>query len=431
MDWILAALALFNIASMITTHLDRTSKRTVPPWTVFAYSLIATELAWLWLPIQVSLALLLWSFGATESSLGSLSLIALAFSWIPLTKSIRKALTSESLTESALQYALGNDYKNNLPGTIENTTTFDEWRRPFHMSRPDVEVLRNIAYGPAGIKQKLDIYRPRHIPAEGCPVLLQIHGGAWMMGSKDHQALPLMHYMASKGWICVAINYRLSPSVGFPTHLEDCKRALAWIRNEGGEYGMNPDFVAVTGGSAGGHLTALMGLTENRKDLQPDFPDTDTSIQAAVPFYGVYDFLGRFDRANRELFINFGTGRVMHQSPEENPELWELASPISHLKPDLPPFMMIQGEIDSLTVVNGARHFHRELTKISNQPAVYLELPGAEHAFDNIHSPRTDPVAKGVHRFLEWALLQHQKKQKNNAEDSKNTAEAAAEELVD
>lgn len=437
MDWILAALALFNITSMITIHRDRNRNRIVPPWSLFAYSLITSELAWLWLPTQISLALLLWMMGATSSPLGNIAMIALAISWIPLAKSVRQAFAAEQLTETALRRALGNNYQSTLPENVqlklENHSSFDDWCRPFHMSRPDVEVLKNIPYGPGGIRQELDIYRPKHLPTEGCPVLLQIHGGAWMMGSKDHQALPLMHYMASKGWICVAINYRLSPSVGFPTHLEDCKRALTWIRNQGSAYGMNPDFVAVTGGSAGGHLTALMGLTENRTDLQPHSPNTDTSVQAVVPFYGVYDFLGRADNTNKELFVKFANRRVLHQSPEENPELWELASPISHLKRDLPPFMIVQGEIDSLTTVNGARHFHHELQKVSKQPTVYLELPGAEHAFDNIHSPRTDPVAKGVHRFLEWTLAQHRATQVQSDPEStekNNTEEAADAELA-
>jgi acetyl esterase/lipase len=100
-----------------------------------------------------------------------------------------------------------------------------------------VEVIRGVPYGPVGVRQQLDIYRPRSIPPGGCPVLLQIHGGAWVIGDKAHQALPLMYHLASRGWICVAANYRLSPSVGFPVHLEDCKRALCWIRSKGGEYG--------------------------------------------------------------------------------------------------------------------------------------------------------------------------------------------------
>ena len=166
-----------------------------------------------------------------------------------------------------------SDYRNDIPadvqGKLRQQVSFRDWRAPFAMGHPDVEVIKHIPYGPAGVRQQLDIYRPRHIPEGGCPVVLQIHGGAWMMGDKGGQALPLMYELASRGWICVAANSRLSPSVSFPTHLHDCKSALCWIREKGSEYGMNTDFVAVTGGSAGGHLTALMGLTANRRELQP------------------------------------------------------------------------------------------------------------------------------------------------------------------
>ncbi len=411
MDWLLALLAAFNVASMITIYRDRQAERVEAPWTLFAYSLITTELAWLWLPTQALFALVLIALGALSSALGLIAFLTLLASWVALFKNIRTAFKSTELTEAALQSGLGVDYLQGIPEAaqkkLEDAATFRDWCRPFHMHRADVEKLKNIDFGPAGIKQRLDIYRPARIPEGGCPVLLQIHGGAWIMGSKDRQALPLMYYMASKGWICVAINYRLSPSVSFPVHLEDCKRALCWIRREGSKYGMNTDFVAVTGGSAGGHLTALMGLTANLPELQSEFPGVDTAVQAVVPFYGIYDMLARFDPHSSDVFIRFVHNRVIHESPEQNPELWDLASPITHIKPDAPPFMIVQGEIDSLTNSRGASLFHRKLTEVSDNPVVYLELPGAEHAFDNIHSPRTDPVIRGVHRFLEWSLARH------------------------
>jgi acetyl esterase/lipase len=414
MDWLLALLAAFNAVSMITIYRDRHAERVEPPWTLFAYSLITTELAWVWLPVQFLFALTLVSLGALSSALGVVALLVLVLSWLGLVNNISLALQSTRLTEAALQSGLGADYRQDIGDparhSLEDGATFQDWWRPFHMRRPGVEKLKNIAYGPAGIRQRLDIYRPTRIPDGGCPVLLQIHGGAWMMGSKDRQALPLMYHMASKGWICVAINYRLSPSMSFPVHIEDCKRALCWIRTEGHKYGMNPDFVAVTGGSAGGHLTALMGLTPNLAELQPEFPDIDTGVQAVVPFYGVYDMLARFDTHSRDGFVRFIHNRIIHQPLEQNPEIWDLASPITHIHRQAPPFMIIQGEIDSLTNSRGAHIFHQKLLEVSENPAVYLELPGAEHAFDNIHSPRTDPVIHGVHRFLEWSLAQHSKR---------------------
>ena len=85
-------------------------------------------------------------------------------------------------------------------------------------------------------------------------MLLQVHGGAWTIGNKDQQGIPLMQHLAAKGWVCVAINYRLAPRDPFPAQIIDVKRAIAWVRENIAEYGGDPDYIAITGGSAGGHL---------------------------------------------------------------------------------------------------------------------------------------------------------------------------------
>jgi acetyl esterase/lipase len=333
----------------------------------------------------------------------------LLLTWPGLAWSIFQSLTrSTGPTETALCDGLGLDYRSAIPAarsaTLRGEVRFDDWRHPFGFRTAGVERLSDIAYGPHGRRQHLDVYRPVDLPEEGCPVLLQIHGGAWMVGSKDHQALPLMWTLASRGWVCVAANYRLSPSVGFPTHLEDCKRALCWIREHGREYGMNPDFVAVTGGSAGAHLATLLALTANDPRYQHEHPDTDTSVQACIPFYGVYDFLVRNGQhPNAPMFREFLEHRVMHQTLEQNPELWDEASPITKVQAGAPPFMIVHGTLDSLALIEDARVFYRELKRTSSNPVVFLELPGAEHAFDIVRSPRTEAVVDGVHRFLEWA----------------------------
>ena len=92
-------------------------------------------------------------------------------------------------------------------------------------------------------------------------MLLQVHGGAWTLGEKEHQGRPLMNQMAAKGWVCVAINYRLSPRDPWPAHIVDVKRAIAWVRDNIADYGGDPDYLVITGGSAGGHLAALAALT--------------------------------------------------------------------------------------------------------------------------------------------------------------------------
>ena len=138
-------------------------------------------------------------------------------------------------------------------------------------------------------------------------MLLQVHGGAWTVGAKEHQGRPLMNQMAAKGWVCVAINYRLSPRDPWPAHIVDVKRAIAWVKDNIADYGGDPDYLAITGGSAGGHLTALAALTPGDPEFQPGFEDADTSVQAAVPFYGIYDFAGSTGLTNaigmRDYFL--------------------------------------------------------------------------------------------------------------------------------
>ena len=148
---------------------------------------------------------------------------------------------------------------------------------------------------PTSRRLKLDVYQPLEdaAPGERRPAVLQIHGGAWVLGSKNEQGIPLLNHLASCGWVGFNADYRLSPTVKFPGHLVDLKRALVWIREHADEYGVDPNFIAVTGGSAGGHLCALMALTQNDPAFQPGFEDADTSVQAAVPFYGVYDLTDR------------------------------------------------------------------------------------------------------------------------------------------
>src|SRR5690606_22042543 len=104
------------------------------------------------------------------------------------------------------------------------------------------------------------------------------HGGGWVIGDKREQGLPLLRHMAAQGWVGINVNYRLSPGATFPEHLDDLKAALAWIKEHADEYGIDPSFVCVTGGSAGGHLSSLLALAES------------DDVAGAVPFYGVYDF---------------------------------------------------------------------------------------------------------------------------------------------
>ena len=230
---------------------------------------------------------------------------------------------------------------------------------------------------------------------------MQIHGGAWIIGDKREQGWPLIGHLAANGWVCFNVNYRLSPGATWPEHLIDLKYALKWIREHADEYGVDPDFIAVTGGSAGGHLTAMMGLTANDPEYQPGFEDADTRVQAAVPVYGVYDFTNRLDTMDELRFRKrMLEPLIMKAFSDKEPEKFTRASPIDRVHADAPPFLVVHGDRDTLAPVEDARLFVECLSEVSRAPVRYAELRGAQHAFDIFASPRTARMVDGTLRFL-------------------------------
>lgn len=330
-----------------------------------------------------------------------------ALSAVGLTALMVQSEGAKRHVDAALCEALGDDYLDHLKRTytdLDLSTPLRQLAMPFRMGSDEVEVVKDVAYhGDHGRRGLLDIYRPRNSRREDAPVMLQIHGGGWTIGNKDEQGVPLMLHMAARGWVCVAINYRLSPRDAFPAHIIDVKRAIAWIRENIGEYGADPAFLAVTGGSAGGHLTALAALTPNDPEYQPGFEDVDTTVQAAVPFYGVYDFAAvTGSRKARQMRDGFLGPRVLFKDPRKEIEHFERASPLLRVNADAPPMFVIHGTHDSLVEVAQAREFVARLREVSKREVAYAELPGTQHAFDVFPSIRSAHVVRGVDRFLRW-----------------------------
>ena len=145
----------------------------------------------------------------------------------------------------------------------------------------------------------------------------------------------------------------------------DVKRAIAWIREHAHEYGADPDFLCVTGGSAGGHLAALTALTANDPAFQPGFEEVDTRVDAAVPFYGVFDFRDRAGIRGSASMEPFLAKQVFKVTSEQDPELWDAMSPLTRVSAEAPPFLVVQGTHDSLVFVEEAREFVRVLREKS------------------------------------------------------------------
>jgi acetyl esterase/lipase len=372
----------------------------------FAAGWLTSELALHHIAWQALATLVFWALGAFDHWPGRLGLLVTFASWAGLVAAQRRGHAAERELEEALVEALGEDYRERiLPELGAHLRSGIDWARvlrPFPIRRPEVDIAKDIQFGrEAAFDLHLDVYRRADRP-QGRPVLFQIHGGGWMIGTKDEQALPLMNQMASSGWVCVTTNYRLSPAATFPDHLVDCKRALRWIREHVAEYGGDPDFVVVTGGSAGGHLAALVALTPNDPEYQPGFEDVDTRVRGCVSFYGVYDFANRNATYPHTGLLEVLEQRVMKGSPTEIPEAWDRASPITRVSEEAPPWFLIHGDCDTLVPVAEARHFVRELAAKTRAPLAYAELGGAQHAFELFPSVRTLHTVNAVHRFLAW-----------------------------
>ncbi len=273
---------------------------------------------------------------------------------------------------------------------------------PMAFSDPEVTRVVDVPYADTSSRNRLDVYHRVDRPA-GCPTLVQVHGGAWVIGDKKEQGRPLMLHLARKGWVCFAPNYRLSPKATFPDHLVDVKRAIAWVRDHGEEYGADPGFLVLTGGSAGGHLAALCALTQNDPEYQPGFEDADTSVQGCVPYYGVYDLVGETGTKAAEVRTRRLLAKLVLKTRERS--AYEKASPLARVHAGAPPFFVVHGRNDTLVPVAEARLLVRRLREQSGQPVLYLELPGTEHAFDVFPSIRSDHVVRAVGRFCELLRL--------------------------
>jgi acetyl esterase/lipase len=257
----------------------------------------------------------------------------------------------------------------------------------------------DISYGPGGRENLLDIWRRSDlVPGDHAPVLLQVPGGAWSLNGKRPQAYTLMSRMVELGWICVSINYSKSPRCTFPAHIIDVKRAIAWVRENICDYGGDPDFIALTGGSAGGHLASLAALTPNEPAFQPGFEDADTTVQAVAPYYGIYDFT---DLDNmHEIVLPFLERFVMKARYADEPERFTAASPISYVHRDAPPFFVLHGEKDELIPSGQARAFCAALQAAGAATVSYAELANAHHAFDITPTVRSRLTANAVADFL-------------------------------
>jgi acetyl esterase/lipase len=368
-----------------------------------------------WLEAEVAIQNIVWQvaatvvfgvFGAFKGWAGFVGLGIAAVSWAGLAGLAISGRRASRVVAEALAEVRSDTFP--VP-TEPIAPTWGRWWRvtqAIPLKGRNVRTTRNLDYwGDGHRRHRLDIYHSRVAPEGGAPVMVYIHGGAWVIGEKREQGKPMMYELVARGWVCVAINYRLSPKGTWPDHIVDAKRAVAWVREHIAEYGGDPSFIAVSGGSAGGHLCALLALTARDASLQPGFEQADASVDACVPFYGVMDMTvsaegsGRYGNGLLELLEK----RVMKTTQAEHPEIFRDASPTQRVHAEAPPFFVLHGQNDTLVPVDVARTFVSSLRAVSKAPVAYAELPLAQHAFDVLASLRCQATTAGVAAFLDAA----------------------------
>jgi acetyl esterase/lipase len=266
--------------------------------------------------------------------------------------------------------------------------------------QPDTDHIkrkwRDVPYASVSPAQKLDIY----LPDEGdgpFPVIVSIHGGAFMGGDKsDDQLTPMLEGL-KRGYAVVSINYRLSGEALFPKNIQDVKAAIRWVKANAKQYKFKADKIALWGGSAGGHLSALAGTSVGIKELDdPGLGNANQSsnVQAVVDWFGPTDFMlmdaqltetGNGKPDHNEA--NSPESKLMGQKITEIPDKVKVANPETYITKDDPPFLIQHGTKDHLVPTQQSTNFAKKLEAALGKNKVILTLlEGAGHggpAFDS------------------------------------------------
>jgi acetyl esterase/lipase len=209
------------------------------------------------------------------------------------------------------------------------------------------------------------------------PAVLYVHGGGWTKGDKAAGAgASEIPELISRGYLVAAINYRLAPQYKFPAQIEDVKCAVRFLRANATTYGIDPERIGAWGGSAGGHLVALLGVTDATAGFEGNggYADQSSRVQAVVDMFGPSDLTTAFQGANTQLLEQvFGT-------TDRNSDIVKQASPVTWVSSDDPPFLILHGEKDTLVPPSQSKILYDRLVA-AGVPATLTIVKNAGHGF--------------------------------------------------
>lgn len=242
--------------------------------------------------------------------------------------------------------------------------------------RMNYGVTGNIVYSTgSGYDCKLDVYQRRNVTAP-VPVLVNIHGGGWVGGTKEGNNMELLPYFAL-GFSVVNVEYRMARNALAPAAVEDCRLALRWVIKNARTYNFDTSKIVVTGGSAGGHLALMTGMLnaeagfDSPRDWDQEF--MQMHVAAIVNWFGITDVKDLLSGENRQGYAVSWIG-----SQENGARIAERVSPLSYVRKDLPPILSIHGTKDQLVPYAHATRLHAALDK-AGVPNRLITIPDGKH----------------------------------------------------
>lgn len=240
----------------------------------------------------------------------------------------------------------------------------------------EIKSKENIVYKKAiSSKLKLDVYAPKGDCKKTYPTVLLIHGGGWLLGSKENQRIMAQH-LALNNYIGISVAYRLGFEAPYPAGVIDLKDAIRWIRKNAKKYQINPDKIAVLGASAGGQLATLIGVTPNSLIYGTDTSVSD-EVQAIVNIDGIVSFIHPEASSEGKMAAIWLSG-----TKEENFKNWTEASPLEYVKAQTPPILFINSSKPRFHAGRDA------MIKLLSKYNIYTEMqtiPDSPHSFWLVH----------------------------------------------
>ncbi len=253
-------------------------------------------------------------------------------------------------------------------------------------------VVPNVTYGVANNREnKVDLYLPRGVDGP-TPVLMYIHGGGWVGGSKESSVLRLLPWL-EKGWAVVNVQYRLGAVSLAPAAVEDCLCALRWVIRNAEEYDIDPDRIVVTGNSAGGHLALTTGMIPASAGLDRQCPgNEELSVAAIINWYGITDVADLLDGPNMKTYAVTWMGSLPNRLA-----IADRVSPLTYVRAGLPPVLSIHGDADPTVPYQHGVRLHAELAKFSVANELHT-VPDGRHG--GFNSEQTVAIFETIDRFL-------------------------------